>query len=279
MLALTKNISFLHVALHSFFFLVLIFFRFYPGPDYSRSLKHTFDVKRLALGWFETWSQWSFWASLVYYMYAAVVDILEASKWRRQRDIFFALVLSSSLSVLAGYWAVQIPAGAGLGFKMPAHSNWEEIAENYVLVTVPPVMAFCEFLLVSHRPGNFFVELILVSIFCLGFIVTDIARYSLTHTFIYPIQHHAYGAYWAILGVVVFLSFAAYRGLAILILSCRRATPSCGQFLYDSDAEDESIETRRRLINEDFGATLRYGRTDGRSSDSCFKLSIPAISM
>jgi hypothetical protein len=216
---------------------------------------------------------------MIYYVYAAVVDVMDGSRWRRNRDTFFALVFSSELAILVGYWMIQVPVEVSTGIGKPSHHNWEHIVELYISPTIPPILAIIDFLIVSHRPGNFFVELILVSIFCAGFIITDVARYSLTHRFVFPIQFKAFGAYWVILAVLTFASFLAYRGISILILRCRRKYASCYDILYDSDNEDDSVESRRRLINEDFSATLRYGRTDGQQGKSCLSLSIPAIVM
>ena len=240
---------------------------------------NTFDVRRLALGWFETWTQWCYWASLIYNGYAAIVDFVLESRWRRHRDTFFALVFSTQLATLVGYWAIQVPVEVGVGYGTPSHSTWELIVEHYISPTVPPVLAILEFLMISHRPGLFLVELILICVFCLGFILTDVARHSLTKRFIFPIQEKSNGAYWIILAVLVILAFLTYRGVSRLLTKCRRNSKLFQDILYDSDQDEDSIESRRRLINDDLGSSIRYGRLDGKQAISCLTLSLPAISM
>jgi len=240
---------------------------------------NTFDVRRLALGWFETWVQWGYWTSLGYNAYALIIDFVLASRWRRQRDIFFALVFSVQAATLFGYWCIQVPVEVGVGYGTPSHRTWETIVEYYISPTIPPILAIIEFLFVSHRPGLFLVELILVAVFCLGFIVTDAVRHSLTKRFIYPIQEKSFGAYWIILAVLVIIAFLAYRGISRLLLKCRKKSEMFQDILYDSDHEDDSVESRRRLINEDLGSTIRYGRLDGKEGESCLALSMPAITM
>jgi hypothetical protein len=231
------------------------------------------------LGWFETWIQWGFWATLVYFISAGIVDFLKDAKWRRQRDLFFSLVFSIEFSILIGYWAIQVPVEVGIGIGTPSHSNWEMLVEHYISPTIPPVLAMIEFLSVSHRPGNFIVELIFVAVYAGGFIITDFARHALTHRFVFEIQNKSPGGYWAILAVLAFLAYFSYRGLSILLLRLRRRWETCYDILYDSDFEDDSVESRRKLINEDLSETLRFGRLDGQEGASCLTLSIPAIAI
>lgn len=239
----------------------------------------TFDVHRFALGWFESWIQWGFWATQVYFIAAMVFDVWNAPMWRRHRDTFYALVFSVELSILAGYWLLQVPIQAATGYGAPSHATYNDLVENYLSPTLPPLLALIDFVLVSHKPGNFFIELIFVAIYSVGYIISDIVRHSFTGRYNYPIQAKSYGFYWVILVVLAILAFLAYRGLSILLRRLRTKMESCYVIMYDSDLDDDSVESRRKLINDDLQESLRFGRLDGREAESCLMLSLPAISI
>lgn len=240
-------------------------------------------MHRLALGWFETWIQWGFWASIIYYLYALVVDVVDSSWCRRQRDTFYALVLSVSLTTVFGYWVLQVPISARLGYGNPSHATWELLVENFISPSLFPGLAILEFIFVSHRSGYLPVELILCLLFGVGFVVTDITRYSLTKRLVYPIESRAFGSYWAILMTLLALSFTAYRLANWKLLNMRRKAVHsvCRDILYDSDFEEDSAQARRRLINEDVAGTLRYGTVGPTPTiqKSCLAISCPALTM
>lgn len=217
-------------------------------------------------------------------MFAAVVDLVNKSQWRRQRDNFFSLVASTSISVCFGYWVLQVPLQIRLGYGNPSHTTWELLVENYLTPTIYPTLAILEILFVSHRNGFLPVELILVFIFGIGFVITDISRYALTKTLVYPIESRAFGSYWAILIILLIASFIVYRAVNRALLWCRRRTNTPAFYkalLYDSDTEEDSASARRKLINDDLASTIRYGHIgdDSESKRSCLYLSCPAIVM
>lgn len=240
-------------------------------------------MHRLALGWFETWIQWGFWASIIYYLYALVVDALDSSWCRRQRDTFYALVISVSLTTVFGYWVLQVPISAKIGYGTPSHATWEALVENFISPSLYPGLAIFEFIFVSHRSGYLPVELILCVLFGLGFVVTDVTRYSLTKHFVYPIEGRAFGSYWVILLTLLILSFTGYRVANWWLLKVRRKALNtvCRDILYDSDFEDDSAQARRRLINEDVASTIRYGTIGSTPSieSGCLSISCPALTM